>query len=346
VESSTLVQQGIAAYKEGNKEEAVRLLSQALRENRQDEEAWLYLGAALDDPGRKRQAFQQVLQINPANEKARNALARLEQMEGAPAGSARGASTSSAPRTPPEKRKMSQMAEEGFVIPVEIEGAPPRLTLPYIMENGRRRIDQAVKIYMNRDYEQIVQGAVGATMWDVVFIAGLGVVAMGAAELIGGLIGWPLSLFRGGIGGLFWPIISAIATMIGAASGVAVGMYGSRMYLQNQGVSVSQTQHGMYYVLVLLPLLLVSAAFTFITNALGFLNCLVFPLLALASLALAIYGFILLKEAFDRVYGSAENRGLITAAIAIGGWIVGGIVTAIVRGLFSTIFGAIFRYRF
>ncbi len=78
MEPSPLVQQGIAAYKAGNKEEAVRLLSEALRENRQDENAWLYLGAAIDDPGRKRQAFEQVLAINPDNEKAKNALARLD----------------------------------------------------------------------------------------------------------------------------------------------------------------------------------------------------------------------------------------------------------------------------
>ncbi len=358
MESSSLVQQGIAAYKAGNKEEAVRLLSQALRENRQDEEAWLYLGAALDDPARKRQAFQQVLQINPANDKAKNALARLDQMgatpaatAGAPAASTGAATTYTAPTSQPDKpeKPKNRWAEEGFAIPVDIEGAPPRINLPYIIEHGRERINQAVQIYLHQDFEQIVNAGHGATMWDVVFTVGLGVVAMGAADLIGRLIGWPLSLFSGGIGGLFWPFFAALGTMIGTGAGFAGGLYASRAYLQSKGINVSLAQHGMYYAMVILPLLLVNAAIGLITHALGFLICFVAPLLLIAGFALAIYSFILLKQAFDRVYGSADNRGLITAAISIGGWIVGAIVASIILGIFSTILSAIFtggRYRF
>ncbi len=78
VEGSTFTQQGIDAYKAGNKAEAIRLLGEAIRADRQDKNAWLYLGAALDDPVRKRQAFMNVLEIDPANEQAKNALARLD----------------------------------------------------------------------------------------------------------------------------------------------------------------------------------------------------------------------------------------------------------------------------
>jgi len=50
VDNTPLVQQGIDAYKAGNKEEAVKLLSEAIRENNQDENAWLYqLRAASED---------------------------------------------------------------------------------------------------------------------------------------------------------------------------------------------------------------------------------------------------------------------------------------------------------
>src|SRR5512135_3285872 len=84
VDSSPLVQQGIEAYKSGNKEEAIRLLSQAIREKRDDEMAWLYLGASLDDPEKKRKAFQRVLEINPNNDKAQAALARLNPAPGEP----------------------------------------------------------------------------------------------------------------------------------------------------------------------------------------------------------------------------------------------------------------------
>src|SRR5215475_12137500 len=77
VDNTPLVQQGIDAYKAGNKDEAVKLLSEAIRENNQDENAWLYLGAAIDDPVKKRQAFERVLTINPNNERAKNAITRL-----------------------------------------------------------------------------------------------------------------------------------------------------------------------------------------------------------------------------------------------------------------------------
>jgi tetratricopeptide (TPR) repeat protein len=347
VESSSLAQQGIAAYKAGNKEEAVRLLSQALRQNRQDEDAWLYLGAALDDPVRKRQAFQQVLQINPDNEKAKNALTRLDQMQtgqGAPAASARPAGTAATPsRSAMTKQKLYQ---DGIAIPFDIEGAPEKVTVPYLIEHAKERINQAIQIYVNRNYELIVSGAQGATMWDVWFTAGVGIVAVGVADLVGRLIGWPLSFFPGGLGGLFWPFVSAIVTMAATAAGFAGGLYASRYYLQSQGVNVSLPQHGMYYALIFLPLLLANAVVGLVTHALGFLNCLVFPLLILVGFALSIYSFILLKEAFDRVYGSAENRGLITAAISIGGWIVGLVVAGIVLAIFNTVFSAIFHYRF
>jgi hypothetical protein len=114
-------------------------------------------------------------------------------------------------------------------------------------------------------------------------------------------------------------------------------------------VNVSMPQHGMYFAMVMLPLLLVNALVSLITHALGFLACFIAPLLVVAGFAMAIYSFILLKEGFDRVYGNAENRGLITAAISIGGWIAGVIVAGIVLGIFSTIISAIFtggRYRF
>src|SRR5258708_25604178 len=95
MDARSLTQEGIEAYQAGNKEEAIRLLREASRANRDDEQAWLYLGAAIDDPERRRQAFQQVLRINPANEQAKAALERL----GAPAGSTGGSAGASAGAT-------------------------------------------------------------------------------------------------------------------------------------------------------------------------------------------------------------------------------------------------------
>jgi hypothetical protein len=345
VDLSPLTQQGIEAYKAGNKEEAVRLLSDALREDRQNEMAWLYLGAALEDPVRKKQAFQKVLEINPTNEKAKNALARLEG-GASPARSTSGSRPSGSSAAPKKKVSSGGSGGEGFAVPFNIEGAPERVTIPYIIENGKMRAQQGLEIYTTRDFEKIVTGAEGATMWDVVFIGGVGVVATGAAVLIGGLIGWPLGRFFGGIGGLFWPFLYAITTMVGTAAGFAGAIYASHLYIKNEKIDVPLTQHGMYFALVALPVMLVSAAVTFISSALGILGCFFIPLLAIASLALFLYGMYLIKGAFDRVYGTDNNRGIITTVIAAGGWFVGSLIASVLTSIVSGIFAAIFRVRF
>ncbi len=330
MEPSPLVQQGIAAYKAGNKEEAVRLLSEALRENRQDENAWLYLGAAIDDPGRKRQAFEQVLAINPDNEKAKNALARLDAgVSGTarPAARSGGATVTEKPKSDKPRIDWSQ---EKFALPFHVEGAPESVTIPYLIENARTRIQEAVNIYLNRDYDTYMRSAQGATMWDSVFVAGIGVVAMGAAELVGRIIGWPLSGFHGGILGLLLvPIFSAIVSMAGTAAGFAGGVFASKWYLDNQGIKISLPQHSMYFAMIFLPLVLVSAATTLLTHAIGFLVLCLAPIFLLVGIAMLLYGWFLLKGAFDRVYGTDQNRGLITAAISVGGWVVASVVVSI-----------------
>lgn len=345
---SPLTQQGIEAYKAGNKEEAVRLLSDALREDRQNEMAWLYLGAALEDPVRKKQAFQKVLEINPDNEKAKNALARLAggASGASSARSSRPSGSSGASAAPKKKVATGGSGERSFAVPFNIEGAPERVTIPYIIENGRMRAQQGLEIYTTRDYEKIVTGAEGATLWDVVFIGGVGVVTAGAAVLIGGLLGWPLRGFFGGIGGLFWPFLYAITTMIGTAAGFAGAVYASHWYIKNEKIDVPLAQHGMYFALVAMPVMLVSAALTFVSNALGFLAACLSPLILIAGLALFLYGMYLIKGAFDRVYGTDNNRGLITTAIAAGGWIVGSILASVLTSIVSAIFATIFRFRF
>jgi tetratricopeptide (TPR) repeat protein len=134
VDPSPLVQQGIAAYKAGNKDEAVRLLSDAIRQNREDETAWLYMGAAIDDPAKKRQAFERVLAINPDNEKAQNALARLDA-GGATAGTS-GTPRSGGARTVRKPGGNNQLWEtlkkEKFTLPFRVQGSPETVTIPFL----------------------------------------------------------------------------------------------------------------------------------------------------------------------------------------------------------------------
>jgi Flp pilus assembly protein TadD len=76
-EMSQLVREGIEAYKRGDRDEATRLLTEAIRVDRRDINAWLYLGAVLEEPDRKKQAFEQVLRLDPNNQQAKSALAKM-----------------------------------------------------------------------------------------------------------------------------------------------------------------------------------------------------------------------------------------------------------------------------
>src|SRR5262249_1302883 len=139
--------------------------------------------------------------------------------------------------------------------------------------------------------------------------------------------------------------IPAIIAGAGSAAGFAGAIYASRAYLQNQNVNVTLPQHSMYYAMVWLPLTLVGAIGAFFLSAvahsvlLAFLFVCLSPIYLIAAIGLGLYGIWLLKVAFDRIYGTENNRGLLTAIIAIAG---GGIA----RWLVTTVVGGIFRIPF
>ncbi len=349
LEGSNLTQQGIDAYKAGDKAEAVRLLGEAIRANRQDKNAWLYLGAALDDPVRKRQAFMNVLEIDPANEQAKNALARLDMATSSAApsgtpgtGSRLGAQANATFNATSSRLNEVWSGKESFKVPGKVEGAPESVTVPFLIENARPRISQAIDIYLHQNFEQIVTAGQNATMWDAVFTAGIGIFVLGAADFVGRVVGWPLTAFYGGLGGLLWAFIAPILLMLATAAGWYGAVYASKAYLENQNVRVSMAQHAMYYSMIFLPLILVNAATALVTNAIPVLACILFPVMLIAGL----YSLWLLKAAFDRVYGTTDNRGLLTAAISIAGYIVGYVIALIIGGIFGAVLRGIFGVRF
>lgn len=99
-EFSQLLQEGIAAAKAGDKARARQLLLQALTLDERNEQAWLWLSGVADDTDEARTCLENVLALNPANERARQGLAWIQSMTAAqPAGPA--ASASAAWHTPP-----------------------------------------------------------------------------------------------------------------------------------------------------------------------------------------------------------------------------------------------------
>ena len=112
------VNEAIQALKAGEKAKARGMLMAILNDEPQNEEAWLVLSAAVDDPERKRQCLETVLELNPDNEVARRGLGRLqspaEQIEEAAA----------EPPAPPDA-VVADATEPQPAAPAPAEPAPP-----------------------------------------------------------------------------------------------------------------------------------------------------------------------------------------------------------------------------
>ncbi|MBE2183500.1 MAG: hypothetical protein IAE89_08760 [Anaerolineae bacterium] len=86
-----MVREGIAAVKAGNKDDGRVLLNKAVELDPYNEEGWLWLSGVVDGQDDQRTCLENVLAINPANEKARKGLDFLSGKPSAP----------SLPPTPP-----------------------------------------------------------------------------------------------------------------------------------------------------------------------------------------------------------------------------------------------------
>ncbi|HJZ48016.1 MAG TPA: tetratricopeptide repeat protein [Roseiflexaceae bacterium] len=79
-----LLQQGIAAARAGKRNEARALLMQVVEADERNEQGWLWLAGVVDDPADMRTCLQNVLDLNPANQQARQGLAWIESRYGPP----------------------------------------------------------------------------------------------------------------------------------------------------------------------------------------------------------------------------------------------------------------------
>ncbi len=73
-ESDTILQLGIEAAREGNREEARNLFSLLTRQEPDNVQAWLWLAGVADGPDQRRVALEQVVALDPSNEMAQKGL--------------------------------------------------------------------------------------------------------------------------------------------------------------------------------------------------------------------------------------------------------------------------------
>jgi tetratricopeptide (TPR) repeat protein len=79
IERAQWLYEGALALSEGRREEARRLLMQVIERDEQNEQAWLWLSGAVEDPADQQIALENVLAINPNNSAARAGLEWLRE---------------------------------------------------------------------------------------------------------------------------------------------------------------------------------------------------------------------------------------------------------------------------
>lgn len=77
-----MVREGISAYRAGRKDEARALLLRAVEIDQFNEQAWLWLSAVVESVDEQRTCLENVLTINPNNERAKQGLQMLSQKSG------------------------------------------------------------------------------------------------------------------------------------------------------------------------------------------------------------------------------------------------------------------------
>lgn len=79
-----LVQQAVGALKANKREEARRILEHVVEQDERHEQAWLWLSGCVDTVDEQIICLQNVLTVNPSNQKARKGLDALQKQKGGP----------------------------------------------------------------------------------------------------------------------------------------------------------------------------------------------------------------------------------------------------------------------
>jgi hypothetical protein len=102
-DTNAMLQDGVAALKAGRKADAKRILTQIVDTQEDNEEAWLWLSACVDTPEEQQICLENVIAINPNNQKARKGLEAISKR-----GTPKSAGTAAPPPPAPAPPQASQ----------------------------------------------------------------------------------------------------------------------------------------------------------------------------------------------------------------------------------------------
>ena len=137
-----LLNQGITAAKAGRNEQARRLLRQAIEQDEDNEQAWLWLSSVVESPDEQRLCLENVVAINPSNAFARAGLRRLAGTITPPAGK----TEDSGQRPIPPAPQAPPLPEERAVVPAP----PPSVATGEGAANDAAILVEKARLYLTR----------------------------------------------------------------------------------------------------------------------------------------------------------------------------------------------------
>lgn len=147
--ANTLLQQGIAAYNAGQREQAEQLIRQAVAQDSNTEQGWLWLAAVLRDLPQVEHALQQALAHNPSNRETATHLATVRQKLAAERGEMFKAPTGQRPAINPTTMRQSTAANAAPAAakPDPAASSPSSYTpAPSIQPNTRQSTTQRANL--------------------------------------------------------------------------------------------------------------------------------------------------------------------------------------------------------
>ncbi|MEL6407900.1 MAG: tetratricopeptide repeat protein [Chloroflexota bacterium] len=183
--ATDLIQQGLAAVKDGNRAEARKLFEQAVEADPDNARAWYYLGRTQSDTEEKRTSFMRVLEIMPENEQAREELDKLppvqddaesfdfgfEEPAATPANTAFNFGGDEKPKGPPNEI-MTASPTDGFALPIEIPDAPQTVTPDLLINQFVEKFKMGLNILQRKEgaYQNAMRYATWWHFWSYVGI--------------------------------------------------------------------------------------------------------------------------------------------------------------------------------
>ncbi len=322
------LQEGIAAFQAGDRQKAHDLLSEVVKIDPENEQAWYYLAASESDPTLRKQHLEQVLEINPGNAKAREVLDRILAREAAaaappePTPEPKPAGQHKSRIHPLEPTKLGEADDlaNSVKLPFHIPDAPERVSWENLFRDGVMLIRTGFDILLRKPGVYADEVA-RATWWRFWLVAGTAAAGSAVLSIFNALflqIRYSTSLFS-----IIAVLLTPFFGIVIGLTALYVGCYASHRWALNQGGRGSLLEHSYTVAVVWAPVAITASGLGLAFNLFGIGT-------GLLTLLLDIYEVYLIAEGFERLHLFTDpNQKWITAVVMV----VASILTAIVLGI-------------